>query len=85
MQRGTVGSRLGSVEVGQGELVDRCGSSQVVSEASGGRPTVIKAVPTPGWQTSSVTKPATCSPVVMMWETVARVSFELANNTRRTV
>lgn len=39
-----------------------------------GRPTVIKAVPTPGWQTSSVTKPATYSPVDLMWETVAKVS-----------
>lgn len=38
-------------------------------------PIVIKAVPTPGWQTSSVTKPAMYSPVVMMWATVAKVSL----------
>lgn len=38
-----------------------------------GRPTAIRAVPTPGWPTSSATRPAMCSPVASMSETVAKV------------
>lgn len=57
------------------ELVGRCGSLLVVWEVLVGHPTVIKAVPTPGWQTSSVTKPAMYFLVVLMWATAAKVSL----------
>lgn len=56
-------------------LVGRCGNLLAAWEASVGHPTVIKAVPTPGWQTSSVTKPAMCFLVVLMLATVAKVSL----------
>ncbi|MEQ2168250.1 hypothetical protein GOODEAATRI_012411, partial [Goodea atripinnis] len=59
------------------ELVDRCGSSEVVLGELGGRHTAIKAVPIPGWQTSSVIRPATCSPVALMSATVAKVCLKI--------
>ncbi|MEQ2211530.1 hypothetical protein XENOCAPTIV_005246, partial [Xenoophorus captivus] len=59
------------------ELVDRCGSSEVVLGELGGRHTAIKAVPIRGWQTSSVIRPATCSPVALMSATVAKVCLKI--------
>lgn len=76
MQLGTVGSLWGVAGVVKVELVDRRGSLQVAWEVLVGRPTVIKAVPTPGLQTSSVIKPATYFLVVLMWATVAKVSLK---------
>lgn len=70
VERATVGLWQVSVE----ELVDRCGSFQVVLEVLAGHLIVIKVVPTPGWQTSSVTKPAMFSLAVLMWETVVKVN-----------
>lgn len=67
-----VGSQAEDLEGAQEVLVHRCGSLQVALEALVGRPIVIKAVPTLGWQTSSVIKLVTFSPVVMMSVTVAQ-------------
>lgn len=77
MQLGTIGSLLGVVVVvGKVELVDSCGSLQEVLEVLVGHPTAIKAVPTPGWQTSSVTKRAMYLRVVLMWATAAKVRLK---------
>ena len=75
-QLGTVGSPRGSVAAGPVELVDRCGSSQVVWEDWGGCPIAIRAVPTPGWLTSSATWPAMSCRAATTWATVAKVSLQ---------
>lgn len=73
----TVSMHLQSVWVGLVELVDSCGSLQPVW---GETPTVIKVVPTPGWLTSSVIRPAMFLPVASTWATVAKVTNICSNS-----
>lgn len=74
-QQETTAFLLGPVALGPEELVDRFGRSAVLEELEGRR-TAIKAAPTRGWQTSSAIRPATFSPVGLMWATAAKVCLQ---------